>query len=55
MKKKKKKSYHIIGKAPFEGYEEITREEELALERMSIEESARLTEILLKEVKLWMK
>jgi|GEM_PF-4062569 len=54
-KRVKKKPFHTIGKSPFDGYKEITRREEIALKRMSLKESARLTEILLKEVKLWMR
>lgn len=45
----------LVGRGPFEGYEEITKREELKLRRMSIEESVRLTEVLLKEARLWMR
>jgi hypothetical protein len=48
-----KKQGRYIGKAPFDGYKDITREEERRLRRMSIKESARLTEILLREAKFW--
>ena len=50
-----KNSGRFIGKAPFEGYKDITREEERKLRKMSIEESARLTEILLREAGIWKK
>lgn len=53
-KSNRKRMGYPIGRAPFDGYEEITKEEEYKLRRMSLEESARLTEILLREVKLWM-
>lgn len=54
-KNNRKRMGYSIGRTPFDGYEEITKKEEYKLRKMSIEESARLTEILLREVKLWMR
>lgn len=40
---------------PLDGYQEITEEENQALQRMTIRESTRLTELLLKQAKIWTK
>lgn len=42
-----------IGKKPFQGYEELRAEELKDLRRMSLKESIRLTEMLLREVGKW--
>ncbi len=42
-----------IGRAPLDGYKEITRQEQNELKRLSVKEAVRRLEILLKEAAKW--
>ena len=53
MKKKKRKKDKKIDK--LKGYEEIEKEEIKILRRLTVEESLKLTEMLLRELSKWKK